>query len=402
MKHLKLFQTEAEYTAYKNGGRFILPNVSCVVDALNIFYNSDNKINSEIIFATVAKGTNTENDRRLAIGNTSNIKSLKVDGNIIPTDRKITYINNSEVQLNFQEESTTIICPDDYFMNPDDLKYIKFMINAERHDDKGTYDKLQYADAYIFFKNDSSQEGILINSLNAHDILIDSYKDETLYNIDMVALKEEFSNIPEGELPPNTKICILFSLNDEIVNCSRYYYGINDELPLTEGYFFEDFDEHTLEIELLDNSRIIGARYNYGPVGDTMFYSGGYISCINTIQLPDSIKTIEGLAFGSMTDLTSINIPNSVTYIGAQVFVGCEKLTSINIPDSVTFIGNDAFSGCSGLSELICNANTAPELGGIYVFRNISSKGVLKVPAGSDYSSWMNYLNEYNWTIEYL
>lgn len=402
MKYLKYFETEAEYASYKNGSDYVTPNVSYAVDTTKVFYNSDNKINSEIIFATVAKGTNTENDRRLAIGNTSNIKSLKVDGNIIPTDRKITYINNSEVQLNFQEESTTIICPDDYFMNPDDLKYIKFMINAESHLDKGTYDKLYNADAYIFFKDGSSQEGILINSLSAYDILIDPYRDNTLYNIDMVALKEEFSNIPEGELPPNTKICILFILNDEIVNCSRYYYGINDELPLAEGYFFEDLDEHTLEIELLDNSRIIGARYSYGPIGSTMFYSGGYSSCINTIQLPDSIKTIGALAFGSMSDLTSINIPDSVTSIGAQAFTGCEKLTSINIPNSVTFIGNDAFNSCSGLSEIICNANTAPELGGIYVFRSISSEGVLKVPAGSDYSTWMNYLNKYNWTIEYI
>lgn len=40
MKHLKLFQTEAEYTAYKNGGDFVLPNVSYTVDTTNVFYNA--------------------------------------------------------------------------------------------------------------------------------------------------------------------------------------------------------------------------------------------------------------------------------------------------------------------------------------------------------------------------
>lgn len=39
MKHLKLFQTEAEYTAYKNSGDFILPNVSYTVDSPKTFYN---------------------------------------------------------------------------------------------------------------------------------------------------------------------------------------------------------------------------------------------------------------------------------------------------------------------------------------------------------------------------
>lgn len=38
MKHLKLFQTEAEYTAYKDSEDFILPNVSYVVDSDNVFY----------------------------------------------------------------------------------------------------------------------------------------------------------------------------------------------------------------------------------------------------------------------------------------------------------------------------------------------------------------------------
>ena len=39
MKHLKLFQTEAEYTAYKNGNDFVTPNVSYIVDSTNTFYN---------------------------------------------------------------------------------------------------------------------------------------------------------------------------------------------------------------------------------------------------------------------------------------------------------------------------------------------------------------------------
>lgn len=39
MKHLKLFQTEAEYTAYKDSDDFVLPNVSYAVDSTKKFYS---------------------------------------------------------------------------------------------------------------------------------------------------------------------------------------------------------------------------------------------------------------------------------------------------------------------------------------------------------------------------
>lgn len=39
MKHLKLFQTEAEYTAYKDSEDFVLPNVSYAVDGVKLYYN---------------------------------------------------------------------------------------------------------------------------------------------------------------------------------------------------------------------------------------------------------------------------------------------------------------------------------------------------------------------------
>jgi hypothetical protein len=39
MKYLKYFKTEADYTTYKDGEDFILPNVSYVVDANSVFYH---------------------------------------------------------------------------------------------------------------------------------------------------------------------------------------------------------------------------------------------------------------------------------------------------------------------------------------------------------------------------
>ena len=49
---------------------------------------------------------------------------------------------------------------------------------------------------------------------------------------------------------------------------------------------------------------------------------------------------------------TTYNIPNTVTEIGQNAFYWCNKMTSITIPDSVTVIGAGAFGGCSSLKEI--------------------------------------------------
>ena len=49
---------------------------------------------------------------------------------------------------------------------------------------------------------------------------------------------------------------------------------------------------------------------------------------------------------------TTYNIPNTVTEIGKNAFYYCSKMTSITIPDSVTTIGAGAFEGCSSLTEI--------------------------------------------------
>jgi hypothetical protein len=64
-----------------------------------------------------------------------------------------------------------------------------------------------------------------------------------------------------------------------------------------------------------------------------------------------------------------------------------------------------AFNECSNLNEITCLATTAPKIQNS-TFSDIKTNGILKVPTGSNYSSWMStnktYLGYYNWTIEYI
>ena len=142
------------------------------------------------------------------------------------------------------------------------------------------------------------------------------------------------------------------------------------------------------------------------PDSVTSIGKGAFYNCkgLTSITIPNSVTSIGNYAFHNCTGLTSINIPDSVTSIGEGVF-SYSGLTSINIPDSVTSIGDEAFLNCTELSEIICNAIIAPTIDS-RTFYVVENDGVLKVPAGSDYSSWMStdkyYLGYYNWTIQYI
>ena len=71
-----------------------------------------------------------------------------------------------------------------------------------------------------------------------------------------------------------------------------------------------------------------------------------------TVTIPNTVTSIETMAFTGCEDLQSVEIPNSVTEIGGWAFSGCAGLESISIPNSVTSIGDAAFRRCLGLTEI--------------------------------------------------
>ena len=177
-------------------------------------------------------------------------------------------------------------------------------------------------------------------------------------------------------------------------------------------YCFSEIGEYDVEIELIDTTLIASETF-----------AG---TCLTSINIPDSVTTIEDGAFMECTSLpvednlryadtylvgavdeslSTYTIKEGTKWIGTYAFNGCSDLTSITIPDSVTSIGFAAFQNCSNLTEITCNAITAPTIHR-YACTPVANNGVLKVPAGSDYSSWMSteerYLGYYNWTIEYI
>ena len=84
-------------------------------------------------------------------------------------------------------------------------------------------------------------------------------------------------------------------------------------------------------------------------IGDEAF-SGCY--SLQSVTIPNSVKSIGDEAFRLCESLQSVTIPNSVTSIGDEAFSGCESLQSITIPNSVTKIGDEAFSSCKSFQSI--------------------------------------------------
>ena len=99
------------------------------------------------------------------------------------------------------------------------------------------------------------------------------------------------------------------------------------QVQTSEFYTFENSGEHTVGLNLVDNT-----------------------------EIPD-------YAFKDCDSLTSIVINNTITTIGCEAFYSCSGLTEITIPDSVEYIDDRAFYSCGGLESITCEATVPPTLG---------------------------------------
>ena len=103
-------------------------------------------------------------------------------------------------------------------------------------------------------------------------------------------------------------------------------------------------------------------------------------SDLTSIVLPNTIESIESLAFYNCYSLTSITTEEGIRYIGDCAFYGCHSLASITIPASVVEIGDYAFYGCSSLTSLTIEEGSDLEYVGSYAFNVYSLKGHLVIP----------------------
>ena len=85
------------------------------------------------------------------------------------------------------------------------------------------------------------------------------------------------------------------------------------------------------------------------PVGDIGDYAFFNIRSINSVTIPQSVRTIGNNAFASCTALKNVTLPEGLWRIGTEAFAGCQ-FGSIVLPDGIEEIGPGAFPYCNSLT----------------------------------------------------
>lgn len=115
----------------------------------------------------------------------------------------------------------------------------------------------------------------------------------------------------------------------------------------------------------------------------------------SSINLPESLVSIESAAFAACINLRSITIPNNVLSIGDFCFAVCENLKDVHIPESLSIIPKYCFSSCSKLAYIIF-PNQLKEIGK-QAFNGCKLEKI-NIPRSVNYigeDAFSNYLKEY-------
>ncbi len=97
-------------------------------------------------------------------------------------------------------------------------------------------------------------------------------------------------------------------------------------------------------------------------VGDSVTTIGSYALAmdynnLSSINIGNSVVSIEMCAFQFCESLVSVNTPNSVVNIENGAFGSCQNLTTVIIGDSVRKIGDGAFGSCPNLTTVIMGSS---------------------------------------------
>ncbi|MCM1054503.1 MAG: leucine-rich repeat domain-containing protein [Bacteroides sp.] len=114
-----------------------------------------------------------------------------------------------------------------------------------------------------------------------------------------------------------------------------------------------------------------------------------FINCtaLENISLPQSLETVGSKAFKDCTGLKSITIPNLVSFIGSEAFKGCTRLSAAKLPISLTTFGNEAFAYCTSLTEIVVPVGVT---GGTAIFKECRNIKYAVIPQSFNVENFNN------------
>lgn len=110
-------------------------------------------------------------------------------------------------------------------------------------------------------------------------------------------------------------------------------------------------------LKTIDRSAFIGCSKISSieiPASVVNVGGGAFLGCtgLKTVKLDNCDMTWDGWTFSGCTDLQTIEFGDSVKSIPKYMFNDCKKLDNVILPDSVTEIGEYAFRGCMSLMKV--------------------------------------------------
>lgn len=99
----------------------------------------------------------------------------------------------------------------------------------------------------------------------------------------------------------------------------------------------------------------------------TSFGTEMFSACrtLKEVKLPAALNILPLRTFSGCFALSAITIPSGVTSIGDTCFADCNSLNTITIPSAVTGIGTNCFRNDTGMSSMVFESTTPPQLAGV-------------------------------------
>ena len=151
------------------------------------------------------------------------------------------------------------------------------------------------------------------------------------------------SSLTEIEIPEGVE-----TLVSRCITKSMTTLNLPSTLKVIEGWSLSSMSG----VNLLNIPASVTTMYTYSFSADTKLRVAEGNSTYKSIDDVLILNKAGTKVMMANRNTTTYNIPNTVTEIGKSAFYYCSKMTSITIPDSVTTIGAGAFEGCSSLTEI--------------------------------------------------
>ncbi len=141
-------------------------------------------------------------------------------------------------------------------------------------------------------------------------------------------------------------------LNEGIKKIERAAFSVSEFEELTIPETLEEISEHAFYNVTIETLNYNAVNCKLKPIGSQPdFDESPFFTNVYSVNIGDKVESLPDF-FLAQTPIESVTVPESVKSIGNQAFYSCRKLTELNLPDTLQVIGSYAFSYCKSLTEL--------------------------------------------------